>query len=223
MEASMVGAAAPLPQLDLFGCGDDLPKVSVSIAPKRKKTVTLKAEVAGDPVWQLSQLTLELLSQPMVGPEVVEVNKFGMDFDDIDLIVEEVNAEIEEDASARTVEFFGDNGTKSWSDNDHSILHEAMISWQLGQFTSRNNVEGKLEALEWIFQPDVYERRVIVRPDGSHYTRYIYASQIPFTFQHACLRAGYSAEALQLGLEHVLRKRGLGELLKHITGDIDNV
>lgn len=223
MEPSMIGAAAPLPQLDMFGCEGIPMNMNSHEAPKRTKVTSYKAVISGDPVRKFSQLTLELLSLPLMDPDSDFARNLGLGSSEVVISTEaEIQAAIEAEAKESQVEYFGDNGTKSWSDNDFAILHEGLLNWQISQFITPKNVDGKIEAFEWVFSPDVYERRVCFRDDGTTYFRCIYTEQIPFTFQHCCMRAGYSAEALRHGLEHILRKRGLGELLEYYLGEKKN-
>lgn len=209
MDQTMCGESTPIVQSDLFGSDWIVPPESQPNTPRRTLT-KIQAVVEGETKVGLSQLTLELLESPLVEPEAEIIKRFGFDVSG--------NMPVMEPEEEKPVVYFGDNGTANWSDNDHDILHEALICWHLGQLASRNNVEGKLEALEWIYQPDVFLKKTVRLKNGQMIEKRIYAKQVPFTFQQACLRAGYDCERIQLGLEHVLRKAGLHELVKHIAG-----
>ncbi|WP_043003186.1 hypothetical protein [Comamonas testosteroni] len=214
MDKTMVGTRAPILQSDIFGCWSE---VTLN-QRKRKKERTkpsetlIEVEIASRTDWQLSQLTLELLEKPLDLDQSSNALRFfeqGQEEEEGLQLADTPDTDDEKE-----VELFGDNGTKKWRDNDHDILHEALIGWHLSQFKSRSNVAGKLEAMEWIYQPDVHHSKRFWNGHG-YSVRHIYAREIPFTFQHCCLRAGYDPELIQLGLEHVLKKAGLTELLLH--------
>lgn len=212
MAKTMEGTRSPILQSDIFG---DWAEVTFDVRKRTKASTQpsetrIEVEIETRSDWKVSQLAIELLEQPLE----LDQSSCALRFFD-QLHKEEIglqNAEIPDTEIEKEVELFGDNGTKKWSDNDHDILHEALIGWHISQFKSRSNVEGKLEAMKWIYQPDVYHTKKFWNGTG-YSVRHIYAREIPFTFQHCCLRAGYDPERIQLGLEHVLKKAGLSELL----------
>jgi hypothetical protein len=216
MDKSMGGKHPQILQSDIFGGWNE---VTLNMRPRtkeRKKPSETRVEVQIDTKtdWHISQMTLELLEKPLSLDQSSSALRFFAQEQDEEILLQ--TADTPDTDEEKEVEYFGDNGTKKWSDNDHDILHEALIGWHLSQFKSRSNVAGKLEAMEWIYQPDVHHTKTIQTRTGT-VVRHIYARDIPFTFQHCCRRAGYDPELIQLGLEHVLKKAGLSELLLHIN------
>ena len=213
MDKTMKGTRASILQSDIFGVWNE---VTLDVRKRAKESTQpsdtlVEVEIDNSSEWNVSQIALTLLEKPLELEQSASALRF---FDQVH--EEEDGLQIAEtpDTDDKEVILFGDNGTKKWSDNDHDILHEALIGWHLSQFKSRSNVAGKLEAMKWIYQPDVYHSKKFWNGTG-YSVKHIYAKEIPFTFQHCCLRAGYDPELIQLGLEHVLKKAGLTELLLH--------
>lgn len=199
MEKAMFERKSSILQMDLFSSiwSDEAP-IETKPRPEREE-VEITGLVEGHGI----QSALAVLEQPLI-----------QSANDVATIVEgdleEIPGTAADDCAAETES----NGTENWNDHDHDILHEALLNWHLSQLTGHHNVKGKLEALQWIYQPDVFEVKVSRLSNGKLHVKRIYASQIPFTFQACCIRTGYNGEALQYGIEHAMRKAGIADLIE---------
>lgn len=201
MERAMFGSKRPFLQMDLFASIWSKEKPVESTPPAHKAEVEITGFVEGHGI----KSALAILEQPLI--EATKDAAFTVEGD-----LEETPGIAAEEGVAGSEP----NGTENWTDHDHAILHEALLNWHLAQLAGHQNVKGKLEALQWIYQPDVYEVKVSRLNNGKLHVRRIYASQIPFTFQSCCIRSGYNGEALQNGIEHAMRKAGIADLIERI-------
>ncbi len=100
-----------------------------------------------------------------------------------------------------------------WSDDAVGQLHEALLIHTLGVLNSRGNAAEKLDAVKWIFSPDVFAWKQISKQSPALGYRPVDASLIPFTFQRCCAYAGKRCDGIRDGLSYALIKKGLGHLL----------
>lgn len=201
MERTMFGLKNPFLQMDLFGANwSEEDPVDFS-SKAQKADVEITGYVEGHGI----KSALAILEQPLVQATKDAAFIVEGDLEETPgLAVEENVAESEP------------NGAENWTDQDHDVLHEALLNWHIAQLAGHQNVKGKLEALQWIYQPDVFEVKVSRLTNGKLHVKRIYASQIPFTFQSCCIRSGYNGEALQNGIEHAMRKAGIAGLIERI-------
>jgi len=201
MERTMFGDKNPFLQMDLFGSNWSEEK-PVEVTPAVQKA---EVEITGFVEGHGIKSALAILEQPLMQAT-----------NDAGFVVDGDLEETSDAAAEASVAESEPNGAENWTDQDHDILHEALLNWHLSQLAGHQNVKGKLEALRWIYQPDVFEVKVSRLTNGKVHVKRIYASQIPFTFQSCCIRSGYNGEALQNGIEHVMRKAGIADLIDRI-------
>ena len=103
-----------------------------------------------------------------------------------------------------------------WTDKEVYMLTEGILTHTFEILNSRGNVEGKIEALNWIWASDIYSYRK-VRINNQVVLEPVLSKFIPFTFAFCCVINGLDAEtmreAIRQPLAPVLQKLGLSNYI----------
>lgn len=84
----------------------------------------------------------------------------------------------------------------NWTDEEVSRLHSVLLEQSIKALAAKGNANQKKEILDWIFAPDIY---------GIDENKFVYADQIPFSFQLCCKLEGIEPDVIRDFIDERIR------------------